>query len=265
MSPGLNDYPTTRPTVNNRLSTEEFLEQHRKTWNPDKVIEPTTPPTSAPIPVKPSGKPFDNGRPYPTPTPPKWSISGNSATASAKAEAQRGADRNRNEVPSCFPNCPTPVPTIPLPTATPVPTATPAEELTPEEVEIANNAIATWIAENTTPTPTVVWKTYSGTHAGIKANEAIALVKDYLWRKPYPGDNRVYQDETCGWIWDRDYPVQTTWKADRHLDSAWLVIANNSSNLEWLTGGWLVYPAFGSIVQWGTILDYDQSNLKKRC
>ena len=92
VSPGLNDYPTTRPAVNNRLSTEEFLEQHRKTWNPDKVIEPTTPPTSAPIPVKPSGKPFDNGRPYPTPTPPKWSISGNSATASAKAEAQTGIE-----------------------------------------------------------------------------------------------------------------------------------------------------------------------------
>ena len=127
VSPGLNDYPTTRPTVNNRLSTEEFLEQHRKTWNPDKVIEPTTPPTSAPIPVKPSGKPFDNGRPYPTPTPPKWSISGNSATASAKAEAQRGADRNRNEVPSCFPNCPTQVPTvIQLPPATAAPTSDPS-------------------------------------------------------------------------------------------------------------------------------------------
>ena len=106
-------------TTNNRLSTEEFLEQHRKTWNSDKVIESTAAPTSAPIPAKPSGKRFDPGTPNPTPTPARWSISGNSATASARAEAQRGADRNRNEVPSCFPNCPTPVPTAPLPTPLP--------------------------------------------------------------------------------------------------------------------------------------------------
>lgn len=58
---------------------------------------------------------------------PKSDISGNSATASARAEAQRGADRNRGEVPSCFPNCPTQVPTvIQLPPATAAPTSDPS-------------------------------------------------------------------------------------------------------------------------------------------
>lgn len=61
------------------LSTEEFLKQHRETWNPDKVL-----------------------------------------------------------VLSCFPNCPTQVPT-------------------PQE--IAQSILATEAAKNPTPTPTVVWKT----------------------------------------------------------------------------------------------------------
>ena len=60
-------------TTNNRLSTEEFLEQHARTWNPEKVIEATSlarffAPTLAPIPATPSGKRFDSGTPYPTPT-----------------------------------------------------------------------------------------------------------------------------------------------------------------------------------------------------
>ncbi len=171
----------------------------------------------APIPATPSGA---RSGPvyYATSTSlPSWAItSGNSATASARAEALRGADRNK--VPSCFPNCPTPVPTAPLPT--PLPTLATIQLRTPEE--IALSILATSAANNPKPTPTVVMRTDPGTHAGINANEAIALVKDYLWKKPYPGDTRVYQGMTCGEIWDQAYNWNgtTTWTARKFGDSA---------------------------------------------
>jgi hypothetical protein len=113
----------------------------------------------------------------------------------------------------------------------------------------------------------MVMPTDPGTHAGINANEAIALVKDYLWKKPYPGDTRVYQGMTCGKIWDQAYNWNgtTTWTARKFGDSAWMVWAQNSGLLDWVESGWVVYPAFGSILSAGTVYDIDPEIVAKRC
>ena len=132
---------------------------------------------------------------------------------------------------------------------------------------VAKYILATAAAENPAPSPTFVFKTSSKLHAGIKADEAIALVKEYLRRKPYPGENRVYKGESCGWIWVRDKWHSTTWNAVTGAsDSAWLVVAQNSGNLEWDTATWLVYPRSMLITQYAPDdWQIDQAVLEKRC